>query len=135
MLFPSIYLHWKKYQAVLIEKAKQLKDGVVLAGDGCHDSMGHSAKFCAYTIFCCTFAQIIHFDLVQVGRMKCIILTILIELKLYSLIIYFRTYCTFVFLLCREIKQAVAQQWSSWHSSCAWTTSLHMASLHKNFHL
>ena len=128
MLFPSIYLHWKKYQSVLIEKAKQLKDGVALAGDGRHDSMGHSAKFCAYTIFCCTFAQIIHFDLVQVGRMKCIILTILIELKLYSLIIYFRTYCTCVFLLCREIKQAVAQQWSSWHSSCAWTTSLHMAS-------
>ena len=127
MLFPSIYLHWKKYQAVLIEKAKQLKHGVVLAGDGRHDSMGHSAKFCQYTIFCCTFAQIIYFDLVQVGRVKCIILTILIELKLCSLQ-NFRTYCTFVFLLCREIKQAVTQQWSSWHSSCTWTTSLHMTS-------
>ena len=37
-----------------------------------------TAKFCACTIFCCTFAQIIHFDLVQVGRTKCIIITILI---------------------------------------------------------
>ena len=27
--------------------------GVVVAGDGRHDSMGHSAKFGAYTIFCC----------------------------------------------------------------------------------
>ena len=50
-----------------MEKAKQVKDGVVIAGDCRHDSMGHSAKFCAYTIFCCTFAQIIHFNLVQVG--------------------------------------------------------------------
>ncbi|CAB4026779.1 PREDICTED: uncharacterized protein LOC107331715 isoform X3 [Paramuricea clavata] len=65
VLFPTIYLHWKKYQAMLMEKAKQVKDGVVIAGDGRHDSMGHSAKFCAYTIFCCTFAQIIHFNLVQ----------------------------------------------------------------------
>ena len=65
---------------------KQLKDHVVLAGDGCHDSMGHSAKFCAYT--CATFPQIIHFDLVQVGKTKCIIITILIAQALlinYSL--------------------------------------------------
>ena len=37
-----------------------------MAGDGRHDSMGHSAKFCAYTMFCCTMTKIIHFDLVQV---------------------------------------------------------------------
>jgi hypothetical protein len=61
-------LHWKKYQAKLLEKAKAVKDGIVISGDGRHDSMGHSAKFCAYTIFCYTFAQIIHFDLVQVSK-------------------------------------------------------------------
>ena len=33
---------------------------------GRHDSMGHSAKFGAYTIFCCTVPMIIHFSLVQV---------------------------------------------------------------------
>ncbi|CAB4007484.1 Hypothetical predicted protein [Paramuricea clavata] len=65
VLFPTIFLHWKKYQSLLLEKAKKLRNGVVLAGDGQHDSMGHSAKFCAYTIFCCTLAQIIHFNLVQ----------------------------------------------------------------------
>ncbi|CAB3984261.1 Hypothetical predicted protein [Paramuricea clavata] len=65
MLFPTIYLHWRKYQNMLIETARNIKGGVVLAGDGRHDSMGHSAKFCAYTMFCCTLGKIIHFDLVQ----------------------------------------------------------------------
>ena len=67
MLFPTIYLHWRKYQNMLIETARNIKGGVVLAGDGRHDSMGHSAKFCAYTMFCCTLGKIIHFDLVQVS--------------------------------------------------------------------
>ena len=33
---------------------------------GRHDSMGHCAKYGAYTIFCCTLTKIIHFSLVQV---------------------------------------------------------------------
>lgn len=41
--------------------------GITLSGDGHHDSMGHCAKYCAYTIFCCTLPRIIHFALVQVG--------------------------------------------------------------------
>ena len=40
----------------------------MVAGDGRHDSMGHSAKFGAYTIFCCTLPMIIHFALIQVGK-------------------------------------------------------------------
>lgn len=28
--------------------------------------MGHSAKFCAYTMFCCNVPMIIHFGIVQV---------------------------------------------------------------------
>ena len=52
---------------MLLQKAKAIKGGLVLAGDGRHDSMGHSAKYCAYTMFCCTIGKIIHFDLVQVG--------------------------------------------------------------------
>ena len=54
-LFPTIL-----YQAKLLEKVKAVQGGVVLAGDGRHDSMGHSAKFGAYTIFCCTLPMIIH---------------------------------------------------------------------------
>ena len=40
----------------------------MVAGDGRHDSIGHSAKFGAYTIFCCTLPMIIYFVLIQVGK-------------------------------------------------------------------
>ena len=50
----------------MLETRKAQSGGIVIAGDGRHDSMGHSAKFCAYTIFCCTIPMIIHFDIVQV---------------------------------------------------------------------
>ena len=50
----------------MLEKLKSLRTGITIAGDGRHDSMGHSAKFGAYTIFCCTVPMIIHFSLVQV---------------------------------------------------------------------
>jgi hypothetical protein len=57
-------MHWKKCQEKLFEDTKE--DEVVIAGDGRHDSMGHSAKYCAYTLFNCTTPNIIHFSLVQV---------------------------------------------------------------------
>ena len=53
----------------MLSKLKALRDGIVTAGDGCHDSMGHSAKFGAYTVFCCTIPVIIHFALVQVRKL------------------------------------------------------------------
>lgn len=65
-LFPMIYLHWKKYQQKRMQSLKEVKEGIVIAGDGRHDSMGHSAKYGAYTIFCCTLSKIIHFSIVQV---------------------------------------------------------------------
>lgn len=39
---------------------------LTIAGDGRHDSIGHSAKYCAYTLFCCTVPCIFGFSLVQV---------------------------------------------------------------------
>ncbi|KXJ17797.1 uncharacterized protein LOC110233295 [Exaiptasia diaphana] len=65
ILFPSIHVHWKAYQQKLLQKVKDLGNNVVMAGDGRHDSMGHSAKYCAYTLFCCTLPLILHFTLVQ----------------------------------------------------------------------
>ena len=48
----------------------QLKNKeVVMAGDGRHDSMGHSAKYGTYTIFCCTIGLILHIVLVQVFQL------------------------------------------------------------------
>lgn len=65
-LFPTIYIYWQKYQKKLLEKVKSMSSGIVLAGDGRHDSMGHSAKYGVYTMFCCSVSMIIHFALVQV---------------------------------------------------------------------
>ena len=50
----------------MLAKLKAIQDGIAIAEDGRHDSMGHSPKFGAYTIFCCTVPMIIHFSLVQV---------------------------------------------------------------------
>lgn len=55
---------WQGYQAELLRKLGGQE--VVLAGDGRHDSMGHSAKYGTYTIFCCTIGNIIRIVLVQV---------------------------------------------------------------------
>ena len=40
----------------------------ILAGDGRHDSIEHSTKYCAYSMFCCSdpVNAIVDFSLVQV---------------------------------------------------------------------
>ncbi len=66
-IFPTIHIYWEKYQTRALEEVKNASDdGIVVAGDGRHDSMGHSAKYCAYSIFCCNVPMIIHFTIVQV---------------------------------------------------------------------
>ena len=40
---------------------------VVWSGDGRFDSMGHSAKYGAYTMFCNTILKVVHFELLQVS--------------------------------------------------------------------
>ncbi|XP_065069676.1 uncharacterized protein LOC135694745 isoform X1 [Rhopilema esculentum] len=65
-LFPAIYLYWQKYQKAILSSLRATEDkGLVIAGDGRHDSMGHSAKYGTYTIFCCNNDKIIDFSLVQ----------------------------------------------------------------------
>ena len=66
LLVPTIVKYWRGYQADLL--AKLAGKEVVIAGDGRHDSMGHSAKYGTYTIFCCTIGYIIHIVLVQVSK-------------------------------------------------------------------
>jgi len=65
LLIPTVISFWCKYQKRILDTLKGKE--VVLAGDGLHDSMGHSAKYGTYTIFCCTVGLIIHIVLVQVS--------------------------------------------------------------------
>lgn len=68
-LFPSLIVHWECYQNQLLAKIQQPQD-VTCSGDGRYDSMGHSAKYGTYTIFCNTLSKLIHFELVQVRSVK-----------------------------------------------------------------
>ena len=65
-LFPTVHLFWKSYQKALFNKMREQKSAIVMSGDGRHDSMGHSAKYGAYTMFCNTTASVVHFEMVQV---------------------------------------------------------------------
>ena len=65
-LLPLIVYYWESYRAALVDKVKQVKDAV-WSGDGRFDSMGHCAKFGAYTMFCCTLMKVVHFELLQVA--------------------------------------------------------------------
>lgn len=65
-LFPAVYIHWKKYQSKLLMELNSLGEKLVITGDARHDSMGHSAKYGIYSIFCCNKPSIAHFELVQV---------------------------------------------------------------------
>ncbi len=64
-LFPAILNYWESYQKSLISKIKKLKQ-VEWCGDGRFDSMGHSAKFGAYSLFCSAVNKIVHIELLQV---------------------------------------------------------------------
>ena len=64
-LFPSVLLQWEKHRSSLIEQLKGVKDAQ-WSGDGRFDSMGHSAKYCAYTMFCNSISKLVHFEVVQV---------------------------------------------------------------------
>ena len=65
LLILTVVSFWQKCQKKILHTLKGKE--VVLAGSGCHDSTGHSAKFGSDTMFCCTVGLIIHVVLVQVG--------------------------------------------------------------------
>ena len=88
MIIPSILIYWESYQASLIQSLRNVQNAV-WSGDGRFDSMGHSAKYGVYTMFCCTIMKIVHFDLLQV-----IICEILYMLCSLSLVVLFRFTCS-----------------------------------------
>ena len=63
--YPSTQIYFAKHppilgviQAKLVQSLKSVKDSV-WSGDGRFDSMGHSAKYGVYTMFCCTIMKIV----------------------------------------------------------------------------
>ncbi|KAK3749144.1 hypothetical protein QZH41_009825, partial [Actinostola sp. cb2023] len=66
LLIPTIVTFWREYKEKIIHSLSGKE--VVLAGDGRHDSMGQSAKFCTYSIICCTIGLIIDIVLVQANE-------------------------------------------------------------------
>ena len=65
-LFPPHYYQiLEDYRASLITSLQKVKD-LVWCGDGRFDSMGHSAKYGVYTMFCSSFNKCVHFELLQV---------------------------------------------------------------------
>eukprot|EP00794_Sanderia_malayensis_P004058 gene4058-biopygen2533 len=65
-IFPAISLYWNKYQNSLFNMTKLKDRDLVIGGDGRHDSMGHCAKYGAYTVMSYNQQAIIHFELVQI---------------------------------------------------------------------
>ena len=70
MLITAIVKFWRSYEDKMFVSLKDKE--VVLAGDGRHNSMGHSAKFGTHTVFCCTVGLILHLELVQVLYVACV---------------------------------------------------------------
>ncbi|KXJ09634.1 hypothetical protein AC249_AIPGENE2225 [Exaiptasia diaphana] len=66
ILIPKIVKFWREYQAKKLEELRGKE--VVIACDGRHNSMGHSAKFGTYSIYCCTIGLIIHLVVVQANE-------------------------------------------------------------------
>ena len=66
-LFPAIFRYWQTYRKTCIERVKAM-DEAVWSGDGRFDSMGHSAKYGVYSMFCTSdkIMKILHFEIVQV---------------------------------------------------------------------
>ena len=82
ILVPTIVKFWRSYQGKILDSLKGKE--VVIAGDGRHDSMGHSAKYGTYSIFCCTIGLIIHIELVQVLSVLRIIYTCTVHVYTYT---------------------------------------------------
>lgn len=66
-IFPIVLHYWQTYPNDLFKKLKGMEE-IEWSGDGCFDSMGHSAKYGVYTMFSTTIMKIVHFELVQVSE-------------------------------------------------------------------
>lgn len=62
-ILPAILQHWESYREGLVNKVKEAEN-IVWCGDGRFNSMGHSAKYGTYSMFCSSpIDKIVHFPL------------------------------------------------------------------------
>ena len=66
-LFPAVLKHWETNQKELLA-IERSSNNLAWPGDGRLDSMGHSAKFCVYSMFSQSIMKIVHFELLQVCK-------------------------------------------------------------------
>lgn len=71
-----------------MNKLRTLKD-VEWTGDRRFDSMGHSAKYGAYTMLCTTIMKIVHFELAQVLVKICYSCLSVLELFIVGFCVHF----------------------------------------------
>ena len=64
-VFPVILQYWEKSRKDMTRQLEMVKDSV-WSGDARFDSMGHNAKYGAYTMLNCNITKIVHFELLQV---------------------------------------------------------------------
>lgn len=64
-LFPVILKHWTTCRNTMIGQLKKVPRAS-WCGDGRFDSMGHNAKYGAYSMFSANLSKIVHFELLQV---------------------------------------------------------------------
>ena len=100
----TVVQYWEKYRGGLIQTLKGLKEALIWCGDGRFDSVGHSAKYGAYTMYCSTISKIVHFEVLQVGVVFfSFILSILSQFNAYFVLCYivlFHAVLCFVVLRC-----------------------------------
>lgn len=68
LLFPTVKKIWLDHQTWIIAALQADQRYLVVGGDGRHDSPGHSAKFCSYTMIEMVAKVIIDTQLVQVNK-------------------------------------------------------------------
>ena len=77
LIFPVILSYWEKYRESLVQSLMGSSENIAWCGDGRFDSVGHNAKYGAYTMFCCDNAKVVHFELLQVCNSLYIIFIII----------------------------------------------------------
>ena len=101
-LYSVVLQHWENYRNKLVKSLKRMKE-TVWSGDGRFDSMGHSAKYGAYTMMCTSVMKIVHFEIVQVLGTKFYILCLSVCLSFCLLLCDFSQF----FIKCfRTVKQS-----------------------------